>query len=309
MWHKLKKRKWKTPVLNVWFRMILYAAAIFFAVLSFCQIETGWFSKELEFIIYLCAAGTTFPACLYIVPDIRRWRKAAVEFIQRLSKKYQVVNEFLKDYRFRTFSVVSAGMVINIAFAVFNGMIGVISSSPWYVTLAVYYLSLSIMRVWIVCYERKSMGKKISRPSIEKEIRIYKVCSINMIFLTAVLGGMVILTIHSFGERHYPGMTIYIAALYTFIKVPMAVGNLIKTTKMRTPLLVTIRSIGYADACVSVLSLQTAMFSSFGTMEIKENQMLMNGITGTGVCLMVLGIGIYGVYKAHRMKMQNSQKE
>lgn len=309
MWDKLKNRKWRSPILKVWIRILLYIAAILFAALSFWQIETGQFSKEEEFVLYVCAAGTTFPSCLYIVMDMKSVRNMFTHGVDRLAKRYRAVKYFLEDYRFRTFTTAAAGLLLNIAFAAFHGIIGLMSRSPWYGTLAVYYLFLSIMRAWTVRYERKLSGSGNPPSSLQKEIQIYKVCSMNIILLTVVLGGMVILMVHSAGGRHYPGMTIYIVALYTFIKVPLAVRNLIKTTKMKTPLLVAIRSIGYADACVSVLSLQTAMFASFGNMEIRESRALMNGITGVVVCLMVSGMGIYGVCTANKMKMQNREEQ
>lgn len=158
-------------------------------------------------------------------------------------------------------------------------------------------------------YGRQTSDRETSAGAQEKEIRIYMVSSINLILLTIVLAGMVILTMHSYGGRQYPGITIYIVALYTFIKVPLAVCNWLRTAKMKTPLLVTIRSIGYADACVSILSLQTAMFASFGDMEVKEVQILMNGITGVILCILVLGMGIYGVYKANKMRSQGGIKD
>lgn len=46
--------------------------------------------------------------------------------------------------------------------------------------------------------------------------------------------------------------------------------------------------------CVSILTLQTAMFAAFGNGEeglIRQ----MNGMTGAVVCLMVLGLGIQGI--------------
>ncbi len=61
-------------------------------------------------------------------------------------------------------------------------------------------------------------------------------------------------------------------------------------------------SIGYADACVSILSLQTAMFPSFGDIEINKMQTMMNKITGVILCMLVLEMGIYGVHKANKMK-------
>ena len=309
MWDKLKNKKWRPPVLKVWIRILLYIGAILFAALSFWQIETGQFSKEEEFVLYMCAAGTTFPSCLYIVMDMKSVKKMLTHVVDRLAKRYKAVKYFLEDYRFRTFTTATAGLLLNIAFTAFHGIIGFMSRSLWYITLAVYYLFLSIMRAWIVGYERKQSGSGNHPSSMQKEIQIYKVCSMNIILLTVVLGGMVILMVRLVGGRHYPGMTIYIVALYTFIKVPLAVRNLIKTTKMKTPLLVAIRSIGYADACVSVLSLQTAMFSSFGNMEISESKGLINGITGVVVCLMVSGMGIYGVCMANKMKMQDREDQ
>lgn len=301
---KWNKRKWRLPVLKLRFRIPLYAAAIVFAGLSFFQVGTGAFSPLGEIMIYVCAAGTVFMACVYIGPDIKAVNTAAHEWMEYLADRYQRIRRFLRDYRFRTFITTSVGLLINIAFAIFNGCIGFISRSPWYITLAVYYFSLSCMRFWTVNYERRIPDREASAGIQEKEIRIYKGNSICLIFLTIVLGGMVILTIHSYGGRQYPGTVIYIVALYTFIKVPLAVCNWLRTAKMKTPLLVTIRSIGYADACVSILSLQTAMFAAFGDMEAKDIQALMNGITGGILCMLVLGMGIYGVHKANQMKIR-----
>lgn len=228
----------------------------------------------------ICTAGTVFTACFCMIPDIKAIYTVFSEGIDSLANRYQRIRRFIKDYRFRTFITTSVGLLINVGFAVFNGSIGFTSRSRWYLTLAVYYFSLSCMRFRTVKYERRGSDRGACAGTQEKEIQIYKACSISLILLTIVLGGMVILTMHSYGGLQYPGTIIYIVALYTFIKVPLALYNWLRTAKMKTPLLVTIRSIVYADACVSVLSLQTAMFAAFGDMEVKNLQALMNGITG-----------------------------
>ena len=310
MRHKWKwnKNRWRLPALKLRFRLSLYAAAMVFAGVSFFQVGTGKIFKLGEIAIYVCAAVTLFVACFYIGSDIKAINTSIHEWLEQLAERSRRLRPYIRDYRFRTFITTSVGLLINVAFAVFNGSIGFISRSPWYITLAVYYFSLSCMRFWAVNHERRTSTRDVSFETRETEIRIYKGSSISLIFLTIVLGGMVILTIHYYGDRQYPGATIYIVALYTFIKVPLAVRNLIKTTKMKTPLLVAVRSIGYADACVCVLALQTAMFASFGNMEIKDSQLLMNGITGVILCMLVLGMGIYGVNRANKMKTQNREE-
>ena len=95
-------------------------------------------------------------------------------------------------------------------------------------------------------------------------------------------------------------------AAYTFYKIILSIINLVKVRKLKSPLLMAIRDIGYIDACVSVLSLQTAMFASFGS-EQESIIKLMNGATGSVVCLLVLGIGIYSVRSANKMKRKLSE--
>ena len=73
--------------------------------------------------------------------------------------------------------------------------------------------------------------------------------------------------------------------------------------KQKSPLLRILRKIGYVDACVSILMLQTAMFDSFG----KEQEAfikLMNGVTGAVVTVLVLSLGIQGICVSRKMKIQ-----
>lgn len=99
---------------------------------------------------------------------------------------------------------------------------------------------------------------------------------------------------------------IFVVAMYTFYKVIISVVNMVRARKMKSPLLVIIRNIGYADALVSLLSLQTAMFASFGE-NSNINPQVMNAITGTCVCIMILVIGIYMIYSSGRQlkRIQN----
>ena len=122
--------------------------------------------------------------------------------------------------------------------------------------------------------------------------------------MAVVLGGAVILLIHSEGGKEYPGIVIYAVASYTFCKIIFAVINVFRARKKRALSLMIIRDIGYVDACVSILSLQTAMVAQFGGGEEAFARM-MNGITGTAVCLMILGLGIYYMLLAGKEQREN----
>lgn len=194
-----------------------------------------------------------------------------------------------EGFRLGIFAV--CGFAFNIIFAVFNGIVGWLGSSPWFGTLSAYYILLSAMRCyWLVKRSAHAGAKQQKRRKIRKSLcRRY---GIFFCCMAVVLGGEVILLIHSEGGKEYPGIVIYAVASYTFCKIIFAVINVFRARKKRALSLMIIRDIGYVDACVSILSLQTAMVAQFGGGEEAFARM-MNGITGTAVCLMILGLGIY----------------
>ena len=86
-------------------------------------------------------------------------------------------------------------------------------------------------------------------------------------------------------------------ATYTFYKVVLAIINTVKVRKENSLLLSSIRNIGCADAAVSILSLQRSMLVSFGAME-REDIFLMNVLTGAGVFLIIVLLGIALIVKS-----------
>ena len=71
----------------------------------------------------------------------------------------------------------------------------------------------------------------------------------------------------------------------------MAVVNMIKVRKTKSPILITIRNIGTADALVSLLTLQATMLASFQN-ESSLDRNKMNAITGLAVCILIAILGI-----------------
>lgn len=115
--------------------------------------------------------------------------------------------------------------------------------------------------------------------------------------MAVVLGGAVILLVHLEGGKEYPGVVIYAVAAYAFYKIIVSAMNMIKARKRRALSMIIIRDIGYIDACVSILTLQTALLSAFSIHQEKFTKM-MNGMTGGAVSLMILILGLYYIRKA-----------
>lgn len=294
---KKKKRSRYIPSLRLRQRMILYFVTLVCIMLSLLDVMVHCFPYIAGIIVYVLAAATLTASCYYIIVHIR---KEIRETIKPAIAANPYTNRVTTDYRLRTILFAVPGMISNILFAVFNGVIGITSHSAWFGTLSAYYILLSIMRAGIVRQEKKIAVIKEKKEHMRRELSVYRRNSVLFIFMAVVLAGAVILLVNSQGGKNYPGFTIYAVAAYTFYKIIMSTIQMIKVGKRKSPLLSITRRIGYIDACVSVLILQTAMFASFANEE-EELIKLMNGITGTVVCVMVLALGIQGLCSSKKM--------
>ena len=208
---------------------------------------------------------------------------------------------FLEDYRFRTVLTTMPSFVINVAYTIYNGVIGVMNQSAWFITMAVYYSLLSIMRYCAVHTERKISHMEDQKLIRKKELAVIKTDGILLLLLNLALSGVVLLTIAKGRAKAYSEIIAISIAAYTFYKITMAVINMVKVRKMQSPILITIRNIGVADALVSMLTLQMTMLVSFqGTDGLNADRM--NGITGLAVCLLISALGISMIYYAFKEK-------
>lgn len=208
-------------------------------------------------------------------------------------------NEFasrlIGDARYRIFVCAVCGLLFNVIFAVFNAAVGWLGNSPWFGTLAAYYILLSMMRsYWLTGTRREKYQAGCGRHEYKRR-KLCLLYGILFCFMAVVLGGAVVLLLNREGGKEYPGLVIYAVATYTFCKIVFAVINMVRARKRKTLALMIIRDVGCVDACVSILSLQTGMLSAFGGAGREQAffAQTMNGATGAAVCLIILTLGVY----------------
>ena len=80
-------------------------------------------------------------------------------------------------------------------------------------------------------------------------------------------------------------------AVYAFTKITLATIKWIKARKSKSVKLITLRNISFADAFVSIFSLQRSMLVSFEGMSEIEIR-IMNVATGSAVCIIVFLLGL-----------------
>ena len=176
-------------------------------------------------------------------------------------------------------------LAFNFAYAVGNCAIGFITHSWWFITVGAYYTVLATTRFSVF-----KLGRK-ANVNADTELFAKRLTGILLIVLSFCLIGVNILSaIKERGTKFHEIVMIEIAT-YTFTKITVAIIGLVKSKRQALPITTTLRNISFADAVVSIYTLQRSMLVSFPGMTPAEIQ-LFNILTGTAVWIIVLFLGI-----------------
>lgn len=203
---------------------------------------------------------------------------------------------YLTDVAFRAEVSLYPSLFINLMYAAMKMVSGILYSSVWFISLFVYYILLAVMRFLLLTSARK----KHREQSLASEFRRYRACGILLAVMDLALSGIILFIVRQDGGYDYPGVLIYIMAMYAFYAVISAIINLVKFRKHGSPVLSAAKAINLTAALVSMLALETAMLTQFGGTEDQLFRQIMTASTGAVVCGLVLAMAIYMIVHAGR---------
>ena len=169
-------------------------------------------------------------------------------------------------------------LVFNILYCVYHIVFGAVTASWWFLTIGIYYAVLSIMRFVVLRY--KSNNRILVRFT-----------GAMLIVLSVSLVGTVILAFVKDRGTVFPLIAMLAIATYTFTKITLATIKWIKARRSTSVKRLTLRNISFANAFVSIYSLQRSMLVSFEGMTKTEIR-IMNLATGSAVCIIVFLLGL-----------------
>ena len=204
---------------------------------------------------------------------------------------------FIREKRSRIILSAIFSFSLNLLYAFYNGVLGIINQSVWFIFMCAYYIILSTMRFSAVLCERKNRNTS----SEDMEYFVMKFCGVLFILLDFVLAGAIYSSLSQNIATKYGTIIMITIATYTFYKITVTVIKAIKQRKIPSPLLSVIRNISYVEVAASVLTLQRSMLVSFGEMSDTEIH-TMNTLTGSTVCLFVLVLGVTLIIRGKRQE-------
>jgi hypothetical protein len=205
-------------------------------------------------------------------------------------------SRFMTDKVFRTNVSLSVSFVISMLYVGINLWSWHALKSYWFMVLAVYYVIMAVMRFLLVRYVRI---QKIGANMLG-EWKRSRICAYILLLINLSLSGAVLMILYQHRGYDYPGMMIYVMALYTFYALTMSIVDIVKYRKMGSPVMSTAKIVSLSAALVSLLNLETAMFAQFGADMTPKHQRIFIILTGAGVSITVVTLSVILIVNANK---------
>lgn len=279
---------------SVWLVILISAPAFAALIYVFVQgMENTW----LAYCSYAASAYATAVISARVPRIIHAFRTSFQDHprIRRILES-EVGMRYRSDLAYRAEISLYMGLAVNLLYTFIKMVSGIVFRSLWFGALAAYYLLLSILRFSLLNHvNHRSVGQNLLA-----EWKRYRLCGAILLVMNQALAVVVALVVYRSSGFEYPGYLIYIMAMYTFYAIINALRNVIKYRKKGSPALSASKAISMVAALVSMLSLETAMLSQFGSTEEVFFRRVMTGCTGGAVCTIVLAMAIYMIAHSTR---------
>ena len=285
-WKRIGKKLLFPPV---WLMVILVIVSAVALTLVFVK---GMEESIPAYIVYVLAFYTLSVVtafCAMVIPKQYSTIKQKI-YANPLGSRY------MTDRVFRTNLSLSVSFLISMLYVGINLWFWHMLGSYWFMVLAVYYLIMAVMRFLLVRYVRiQKIGTNILG-----EWKRAKVCAYILLLINLSLSGAVLMILYQHRGYDYPGMMIYVMALYTFYALTMSIVDIVKYRKMGSPVMSTAKIVSLSAALVSMLNLERAMFAQFGADMLPETQRIFIILTGAGVSVTVVTLSVILIVNANK---------
>ena len=214
--------------------------------------------------------------------------KKIMEYFKKLEKQDRVMFFLV----FTTFG--------NILIAFVKLALSLTLPSLWFFINAIFMIVLCIARLFSIRDYNKI--RLLRDEKIIKDIgyRNYLVNGILLIVL-GIMYFFVNVYIYYKGTKTtmHPYMT-YLVALFAFWSISAAIYGIIKYKRNHTPIIKAVKLTNFANALTSIMLTQIVLLDTYADKNI-YNSNLMNGLTGMGIGLVIIILGLYMIIGINRI--------
>ena len=285
-WKKLGKKLLFPPV---WLMVVLVIVSAVALALIFVK---GMEARIPAYIVYVLAFYTLTVVTIFCAVVLPKQYGT----IKQKIYDHPLGNRYMTDRVFRTNISLSASFVISMLYVGINLWSWHMLESYWFMVLAVYYSIMAVMRFLLVRYVRiQRIGT-----SMLGEWKRSRICAYILLLINLSLSGAVLMILYRNRGYDYPGIMIYVMALYTFYSTIHAIVDIVKYRKLGSPVMTTAKIVSLSAALVSMMNLETAMFTQFGGDIAPATKRIFIILTGAGVSMTVVTLSVILIANANK---------
>ena len=255
--------------------------------------------STVAIISYIIAAYTLTVWCFRAPRLVRGFKNF------RNENKY--ARRWREDARLRVKLSLYASLSWNTLYGIFQLWLGFYHHTFWFCSLGAYYIFLAVMRFFLAHHT----ARYSPRERMRSELNRYRACGIVLLFMNLELALIVFFMVYWNRTFDHHMITAIAMAAYAFTALATAIVNVVKYRKYQSPVYSASKAISLAAACVSMLTLESTMLTTFGDGEI--NARLMLGLTGGAVVALIVTMAVCMIMRADKqlkkMKENNNERE
>ena len=243
----------------------------------------------IAIISYVLAAYTLTIWC-FKIPYL-------IQFFKTFKNENKYARIWQDDTRLRVNVSLYGTLIYNIAYALLQLGMGFWHHTFWFYSLAGYYICLAVMRFFLARYTTKHKpGQKM-----REELIRYRLCG--WVFLAMNLALALIIFFMVYWNRTFTHhmITAIAMAAYTFAAFTIAIINIVKYRKYNSPVYSASKAISLAAACVSMLTLEATMLTTFGDGSMDAiTRKIMLGCTGGVISVFIIVMAVYMIKQSNK---------
>lgn len=233
-----------------------------------------------------------------------------VPYFIRFFKAFRQENKYARmwqeDTRLRVNVSLYGALLWNTAYALLQLGMGFWHRSFWFCSLAAYYMSLAVMRFFLVRHTRRHEPGA----HMMQELRKYRTCGIIFLAMNLTLALMIFFMLYWNRTFHHHEITTIAMAAYTFTSLTLAIINTVKYRKYNSPVYSASKAISLASASVSMLTLESTMLTTFGGDMTLTGRRIFLGASGAAISVFIIAMAIYMIVQStKKMKRLKTAEE
>lgn len=276
--------------------IILVPIATVFLVYSMVFLGTD---SLVSIISYVLAAYTLTVWC-FNVPYL-------IRFFRAFKNENKYARIWQDDTRLRVNVSLYGTLIWNIAYALLQLGMGFWHHTFWFYSLAGYYISLAVMRFFLVYHTSRHRPGEL----ILSELKKYRACGIVFLMMNMALALIIFFMVYWNRTFNHHAITTIALAAYTFTSLTVAIINTVKYRKYNSPVYSASKMVSLASACVSMLTLESTMLTTFGseTMSLTDRRIFL-GVSGGLISAFIIAMAIYMIVQGtKKIKLLKTAKE